>query len=151
MNEQQNVALVKEMYAAFGRGDVQAIIKHLTDDIEWTLEAPDTIPFAGKKVGPAAVLGFFQTLGTTQDNPKLTTDEFIAQGDKVATTGRYSATVKATGKRFDCAVAHIFTIRNGKVGRFQDFLDTAQMADAYTPKSASAAIRIERANQGRGD
>ena len=69
---------------------------------------------------------------------KLTTDSYIAQGDKVATTGGYSGVVKATGKRFDCAVAHIFTIHDGKVSRFLDFMDTAHMADAYS-SSASAA------------
>ena len=139
MSEQQNTALIKELYAAFGRGDIAAILSRLTDDVEWTTEGPPVIPYTGKMVGPAQVQKFFSSLASTQENMKLTTDSFIAQGDQVATTGRYSGIVKATGKRFDCAIAHIHTIRDGKVSRFLDFLDTAQMADAYTATSASAA------------
>ena len=137
MSEQNNTALIQELYAAFSRGDVPAILSRLADDVEWTTEGPSSIPYVGKLTGPAKVQGFFEALGGTQDNMKLTTESFIAQGDKVATTGRYSGVVKATGKRFDCAVAHIFTIRDGKVTRFLDFMDTAHMADAYS-SSASA-------------
>ena len=138
MSEQNNTALIQEMYAAFGRGDIAAILSRLADDVEWTTEGPAAIPYTGKMIGPSKVKGFFESLGGTQENMKLIADSFIAQGDKVATTGRYSGVVKATGKRFDTAVAHIFTIRDGKVTRFLDFMDTAHMADAYS-SSASAA------------
>ena len=139
MNEQNNKALVEKMYAAFGRGDVQTILDPLAPNVEWTMEGPSTLPFAGKKIGPGQVRSFFESLATTQEKQKLTIDDYIAQGDKVATTGRYSAVVKATDKRFDCAVAHVFTIRDGKITKFLDFADTAQMADAYV--SAAAASR----------
>jgi ketosteroid isomerase-like protein len=139
MNEQNNKALVEKMYAAFGRGDLQMILDHLAPNVEWTMEGPPVLPFAGKKAGPGQVRTFFEALATTQENQKLTIDDYIAQGDKVATTGRYSAVVKATGKRFDCAAAHVFTIRDGKITKFLDFVDTAQMAEAYV--SAAAASR----------
>lgn len=138
MSEQQNVALVQKMYAAFERGDVQTILDNLADDVVWSLQGPAIIPYAGTKTGPAQVLGFFQALAGTQSEIKLTTEAFVAQGDQVATLGRYRATVKATGKKFDSPVGHFFTIRNGKVARFVDFGDTAAMADAYASKSAAA-------------
>lgn len=74
---------------------------------------------------------FFKILATTQENEKLSTDDHIGQGDKVATSGRDSATVRATGKSFDSAAAHIFTFQNGKVTRFVDSFDTAAVAEAY--------------------
>jgi uncharacterized protein len=138
MNEQNNVALIQSMYAAFAKGDVQTILNHLDPAVDWTMPGPAVIPFSGKKIGPAQVATFFAALSTTQDNHKLTIDEYIAQGDCVVTTGRYAATVKATGKSIDGAVAHVFTIKNGKVTRFLDFGDTAQMADAYVSSAAAA-------------
>src|SRR5438132_11175861 len=101
MSEQNSTALVKDCYDAFARGDIQGILDHLAPNVEWVTEGPSTIPYAGEYVGIDNVRGFFQALATTQENPKLVTDDYIAQGDKVATSGRYSATVKATGKRFD--------------------------------------------------
>ena len=138
MSEQQNTDTIKAMYAAFARGDVQAILGQLTDDVEWRFDGPSTIPFAGVRRGPAEVVGFFQALATTQENMVLTTHHFVAQGDHVATIGRYAATVKATGRRFDEAVSHFFTFRDGKVAKFADFGDTASIVDAYTQSAAAA-------------
>jgi ketosteroid isomerase-like protein len=95
--------------------------------VEWTLE------------GPSEVLGFFQALGATQQNQKLTTERWVAHGDTVATLGRYSGTVTATGKRFDSPVAHFFTIRDGKISRFVDLGDTAAFAEAYTSAATASA------------
>jgi ketosteroid isomerase-like protein len=139
MNENHNTTLIRNLYAAFGKGDIQTILDCLSPDVEWTLNGPALIPYSGKKVGHSQVLAFFQSLGETQEQHKLTMTEFIAQGDHVATVGRYSALVKATGKWIDGPVAHIFTIKNGKITRFLDFVDTAQMADCYV--SAAAAGR----------
>ena len=105
MSEQQNTALIQKLYDDFARGDIQAILAALTDDVEWTLEGPSIIPFVGARKGPSEVLGFFQALGTTQTNMKLKTEKWVAQGDTVATLGRYSGTVTATGKSFDVPVA----------------------------------------------
>jgi uncharacterized protein len=138
MNEKANTELVRKMYGAFGRGEIQTILEHLTDDIEWVMEGPLVIPFAGKRNGVAQVRDFFDALGSTQSNQKLTTEQSIAQGDTVVTVGRYSGKVKATGKTMDSAVAHVFTIRDGKVSRFLDFTDTAHVADAYRPMTAAA-------------
>ena len=138
MNEQQNVELIEKAYAAFAHGDIAAILEMLTPDVQWGFEGPDTIPFAGIFVGPGQVAKFFAALATTQTDHKLSISEFIAQGDKVASVGRYSAVVTGTGKRIDSAVAHVFTIRDGKISRFLDFGNTAQMAEAYTGGAAAA-------------
>jgi ketosteroid isomerase-like protein len=55
----------------------------------------------------------------------------------VATLGRYSGNVKATGRPFDSLVGHFFTIREGKVTRWTGLGDTANAAAAYTTASAA--------------
>jgi ketosteroid isomerase-like protein len=80
---------------------------------------------------------FFNALASTQENMKLTMEDFIAEGDGVAAFGRSQAKVKATGRNFDTPVAHLFRIRNGKVSRFLNFGDTAQVLAAYSSASAS--------------
>ena len=84
MSEQANLELVQEMYAAFSRGDIKTIMDHLAPDVLWVAEGPEIIPFAGRRTGPAEVLGFFQSLGGTQENQKLTIEGNLAQGDRVA-------------------------------------------------------------------
>jgi len=139
MSEQENVALVESLYDAFRRGDLPFILDHLTEDVEWTLEGPAIIPYSGKRKGIGQVKEFFESLASTQANRKLSMGHIMAQGDHVSSLGRYSATVVATGRSFDSAAGHFFTVRDGKVSRFLDLVDTAAMADAY--QAASAAGR----------
>jgi uncharacterized protein len=140
MNEQDNIALVKKLYDAFARGDIKTITDNLTDDVEWIAEGPSTVAYFGTMNGPAEVESkFFGALGGTQEEQKLTPEDFVAQGDGVAMFGRYSAKVKATGKRFDSALGHFFRIRNGKVSKFINTGDTAAVAEAYGGSAASTS------------
>src|SRR6202042_1022295 len=114
----ENIAIVKKLYEPFATGDIKTILDHLTDDIKWSSPGPTTVPYSGDRTGPAQVREFFDQLVGTQQDVKLTIDQFIAQGDAVATLGRYSGSVKATGAPFESVVGHFFTIRNGKVSRW---------------------------------
>lgn len=51
---------------------------------------------------------------------------------------RYTAKVRSTGAKIDTPVAHIFTVRNGKVTRWIGFSDSAAVAAAHTGAAASA-------------
>ena len=132
MKETENVALIQNVYASFGRGDIQTILQALDANVKWTTYGPTVIPYAGTKTGVSEVVTFFEALGSTQSGQKLTIDEYIAQGDEGVTIGHYKALVKETGKWVDSAVAHVFTVRDGKITRFLDFVDTAQAAGAYS-------------------
>jgi uncharacterized protein len=138
MSEQQNAELVKSVYDAFGRGDLAFILDRLAEDVDWALEGPAIIPYAGKRKGVAQVKQFFEALASTQTDNKLTVGPLVAQGDQVCMHGRFAATVISTGKSFDSAVAHFFTVRDGKISAFLDFVDTAAMAGAYSESAAAA-------------
>jgi uncharacterized protein len=133
MQEQQNIDLVKKLYGAFSKKDIDTIIDHLAGQLDWRFDAPSLIPYAGEHDTPDKVReGFFGPLASTQRDYALRTDEFIAQDDKVIMVGGYGATVTATGKSFDLPLVHVWTIQNGKVKRFVNFTDTAKVAEAYT-------------------
>jgi ketosteroid isomerase-like protein len=56
MSLEENAQTAQEGYAAFGRGDVPAILELLTDDIEWIEPGPpDVIPAAGTYRGKEEV------------------------------------------------------------------------------------------------
>ena len=138
MSEQQNIDLIQRMYGAFGKGDIQTIVEHLTPDVEWIAEGPSSVAYFGTMKGPAEVQSkFFGGLAGTQEDMRLNIENFTAQGDTVGTFGRYQAKVKATGKRFDVSVAHLFRIRDGKVSKFINITDTAAVAAAYSEAAAA--------------
>ncbi|MGC2656563.1 MAG: nuclear transport factor 2 family protein [Bryobacteraceae bacterium] len=138
MNEQQNVALVKKAFEAFGRGDVQAILDFSSNDSELYFPGPDVIPYAGRKRGRSEMQTFFDSLITTQKNVNLSIDQFVAQDNAVVAIGRYTGQVKSTGKSIDTPVVLAFHIEGGKITRHLLMSDTAAIASSYTAAAAAA-------------
>jgi len=72
-----------------------------------------------------------------QDAEQFELRELIAQGDKVVALGRYRWRIESTGHSYASDWAHVFTIHDGKVSAFQEYLDTHALAAAYAQSSAS--------------
>ena len=139
MSAQQNTDVVKRGYAAFDRGDIEELLDLLAGDIEWTTPSVEGMPYGGKHKGRAEVGGFFKSLSQAEDVLEFTQENFIAQDDKVAVTGRYRAKVKSTGRIIDTPFVHVFDISEGKVRGFVEHLDTAAIADAYRQRGSATA------------
>jgi uncharacterized protein len=124
------VSKIKEIYAAFGRGDIEAIMSNVTDDVRWDFEAPKELSWGGNRKGKAEAMGFFTALAAEQSDPVLKMTEFFATPDAVAAFGRYDATVRATGVRVGVPVAHYFKFRDGKISHYINITNTAAFVEA---------------------
>jgi hypothetical protein len=134
---EQNVEFVKGVYGAFDRGDVPAVLGAFADDIEW-FEA-EGMPYGGVYHGPDAVAqNVFGPITTDIDGFTLVREEFIASGGTVAAVVRYTGTGKATGKPLDVPAVHVWDIRDSKLARFRQFIDTVKYAEVV-PASVSVA------------
>ena len=128
---QENVGLVKSLYEAFGRGDVPTVLAAMDPKIEWN-EA-ENFPYADRNpyIGPGAVVeGVFARLGSEWDGFGLDVEEVLDAGDTVVARGRYKGAYKKTGVRIHAQFAHVWRLRGGKVVKFQQHVDTAQVAKA---------------------
>ena len=128
---EENTRLVQSAYEAFGRGDIAALAELLADDIAWVDPGdPDDDPNAGTFEGKEAVLGWFGGLASTVEYTTFEPREFVAQNDKVVSLVYSEATAQATG-RASSTLRHRWTIRDGKLARFQSYHDTAAAAAAH--------------------
>jgi ketosteroid isomerase-like protein len=127
-----NVQTVKDIYAAFGCGDIPAILGKLADDVVWEFEGPNSISFTGIRHGVPDASGFFTGIDREHADPELRIQSVIGQGEEVAAFGRYAATMKNTGKRVSSPIAHYWTFRDGKVARYVNYIDTAAFVDGMT-------------------
>jgi ketosteroid isomerase-like protein len=122
---EQNRAIVQQGYAAFGRGDIPALLELLSEDVEWETPGTSEFPLAGKRRGHQQVVEFFQTLNATFEIQRFVPETFVAEGDRVIVQGRETALIRATGKVIEVPWAHAFTLRNGKIVALQEYVDTA--------------------------
>jgi len=139
MSEQENLRLVQEGYADFGRGDVASLLGKFAEDIEWVIPGPKANPLAGAYQGKSQVAEFFKRLSDLTEISSFEPREFVAQGDMVVALGRETGRVKSTGRTFVSEWAMAFIVRNGKVVRFQEYADTANLAAAFSSAQVASA------------
>jgi len=134
--EEMNVATIRKGYEAFGRGDIPGLLTLFDPQIEWISPGPQHVPTAGRRVGHAAVGEFFQALNATVDITRFEPKQFLATGDTVVVVGDDTATVRATGHTIESTWAHVFTMKDGKVTKFDERADFTALAEELRPAQA---------------
>ncbi len=135
MGAERNIETIKAMYDAFGRGDVEAILELVTDDVDWSTDAAiASAPWYGPKHGKAGVRSFFEGIGQTGPVTEFQALSFATNDDgDVMVFIRYAFTVTATGKDVAMNLHHYWKFRDGKVCFVRSSEDTALVTAALTP------------------
>jgi hypothetical protein len=104
----------------------------LDEKVVWNEAEGNALADGNPYIGPEAVLnGVFVRLGEEHEYFNLKDIELHNMyNDKVLATLRYDAKRKSNGALYDAQVAHLWTLKNGKVIAFQQYVDTKQLADA---------------------
>ena len=121
--------VVRRQYLASAAGDLDALRATLAPDVEWTEMAG--FPLAGTYRTPEGVTSnVMEILGRDWADWTAHDDSYVVDGENVVVLARYTATNKATGKAMNVRVAHHFVVRGGLIVRFEQFVDTAKVAEA---------------------
>jgi len=125
------VEIISGLYEAFGRGDVPAVLGGMDPGIRWhEAEGNPYMPSGEAWVGPDAILNnLFMRLGEDWDGFAVHPSSFHDAGDVVVVEARYSGRHNGTGQELDAQVCHVWTLKDGKVARFQQYVDTAKLQD----------------------
>jgi len=127
-----NVEIVQGIYDSFAAGDGGAVLAKFSPDIIWNEAESNSLADGNPYVGPQAVAeGVFGRLGQEWETFTLTDQTLYGVGDDmVLVTGRYQGTHARTGKTINAQKVHIWWFEDGMVTRFQQYVDTKQLADA---------------------
>ena len=121
-----NKEIVETAYASFAVGDVPSVLAIMDPQIEWT-EAEGWPLYNGTFVGPQAIVeGVFMRLGEIGDNFSVNVNQLVADGDTVVALGTYTWDRKDSGEPAEVKMAHVWTLDDGKLSRFQQHVDTAK-------------------------
>jgi hypothetical protein len=131
MRNTSSIEVTQQLFAAFGRGDVPAILDLLDEEIVIEFYGPSAIPYAGTWRGRGEARRFFETVLASVDIHQFDPEEFLADADKVVVTGHLRLTARSTGGEIVSDFVHVITVRNGKWLRFRDFMNTAAAAAAF--------------------
>jgi ketosteroid isomerase-like protein len=138
MSEQQNLDVVRDLYAAFGRGDLDAILAPLDPQVSWLTPGVPDLPTAGLRQGVPAVREFFGLLLTSFDIADFQPRDFLAAGDKVVVLGTSREGPKGSGRLVDFRWVHVFTFRNDRIVAFEEPADVSELVAEFRRSRAHA-------------
>jgi uncharacterized protein len=129
MGTQENVQTVKDFFAAMGGGEKQRLLALAAEDIEWIIPGEDW-PLAGTHRGHAGLADLLQKASKEVETSFPEPPEFVAQGHRVLVVGIATGKIKATNKPFKDEWVFDITVRNGKVTKIREYIDTQALARA---------------------
>ena len=101
----------------------------MAPDIDWNEAENNTLADGNPYTGPQAVMeGVFARLAEQYEDFGVQPERWVADGDQVVMCGRYSGRAKATGKPINPQIVHWWTVRDGKLAAFQQYVDTLALA-----------------------
>ena len=129
MSTQENVQIVKDFFAAMGRRDKPGLLALSAEDLEWIIPGEDW-PLAGTHRGHAGLADVLQKANETVETSFPEPPEFIAQGDRVLVVGVATGKIKATNRAFKDDWVFAITVRNSKLTKIREYIDTQALARA---------------------
>jgi hypothetical protein len=138
MSTQENVQIVKDFFAAMGRGDKQGLLALSAENMEWIIPGEDW-PLAGTHRGHAGLAGLLQKASEMVETSYSKPPEFVAQGDRVLVIGSATGKIKATNKPFKDDWVFAITVRSGKVANIREYIDTQALARAAQVEASGPA------------
>jgi ketosteroid isomerase-like protein len=128
---------VLDMYAAFGRGDIGAVLAAIAENVDWGLDPASpvvaAVPWLARVTTKAEVGSrYFGGVGGDLEWHAFEPLAVGQDGDQVVTALRVHFTVKATGKTVDELEAHHFTFGDdGRIVRYRPILGTEAFIAAF--------------------
>jgi ketosteroid isomerase-like protein len=128
-----HVATVQRIYAAFGRGDLPAILAEVSDDTEWGFNvAASEVPWHAAVRGREELPSFFGALAENLDFQVFEPLAFLPSADQVIVHLRLAYAVRRTGRRVEEEQLQWWSFDpTGRVRRLRHFEDTAQVLAAW--------------------
>src|ERR1700761_7450698 len=128
-NEEENVQVVENLFVAMRSGDKQALLALVDEGMEWIIPGEDW-PLAGTHRGHAGVAAVLRKAAEEIEMTFPKPPEFVAHGGRVLVVGVATGKIKATTKTFKDDWVFDITIRNGKLTKIREYIDTQALAKA---------------------
>lgn len=125
---EENVELTRRGYEAFARGDLDGALEFLHPEIE--AHDPPEAPDAAVHRGREAVRQDWEQTAELLEEFSVDVERSFERDDQVVVFLRYRGRGRGSGAEVEAAMAHVWTIRDGKAVRLRQFLDRAEALEA---------------------
>ena len=125
---QKNVEIVKRLFAAAGRGDVEGVIATATQD--GVVDASRRVLGGKTYTGQQGIRDYFTMLAEAWSDVRTEAEDFIDAGDSVVVPVRVVNTGRTSGLSVKARAAWVAQLREGKVARMTVYQSRVEALEA---------------------
>ncbi len=115
------IAALRDAYAAFNRGDMEAAVASLDADIEWI--EPKEFPGGGAYRGRESAKKYLAQSRAAWAEVSSEPEQFIPAGDRIVVFVHARVRAKGSSEWQDVRLADVYTFRDGKAIQMHAFAD----------------------------
>jgi len=115
---------VRRLLEAFLAGDLETFTSYTDDDIEWNPARHNPVLMQQYRGREQFLNGAVATVAEKLDGFRFDIEQVHACGGVAVTELYYHGTVKSNGHPFDMPAAIVWEVRDGKVVRAREYMDT---------------------------
>jgi uncharacterized protein len=123
-----DVEVVRRIYRAWGKGDVDGARALLDPDVEW-VNAPDAVE-PGTRRGVDGFTTALAMVNDTFDGPDLEIEDVIDAGEQVVVIGMLRGQGQSSGISVEQQQGYVWTVRDGRAVRFAWFNSAEEALEA---------------------
>jgi len=117
----QAIAALRDAYAAFNRGDMDAAVASLDENIEWI--EPQEFPGGGTYQGRESAKRYLAQSRAAWAEVTSEPEQFIPAGDRIVVLVHARVRAKGSNEWQDVRLADVYTFRDGKAIQMRAFAD----------------------------
>ena len=127
MSQETTKALnvVQEMLTAFGKGDMEALKKTLSDDTTWVYHGVDGIPYNGTYQGKEGAVKFIMNIMANVDVLDFQVSKIVADQNTVIVLGSEKQKIKSNGEVLEQKWVQVYTVESDLISRLDEYANTA--------------------------
>lgn len=123
--------VVMKFFEAVGRRDVAAVRSILAEDVEFFVDVdPSLMPFGGRTEGVDAAVNMLLGSAGMVEGLAVNIKWMLSEGEKIVVLINEQATLPDTGRSYSVDSVHVYTVRDGKIMRFENRFNPLPMLQA---------------------
>jgi ketosteroid isomerase-like protein len=126
---QENMEIVRQAWAAYDRGGLDAIAEFWHPDISWRA-AEGALDDVGVIHGPDGMRRYYREWDETFDAMRVEVEELVDAGDQVVAVVRGFGRMKDSDAEVDIRYAMVSSFRDGKIVRGREYWTREEALEA---------------------